>query len=195
MKIKKIAVFCGFSSGTDLVFIESAWAMGAALAGKGISLVYGGGSTGLQGALARGALEMGGQVVGVMPRMLAEKGLALEDLKILHVIKDLPAHKRMMADLGDGFIALPGGLGTLEELFEMLTWAQLGIHSKPCGVLNVERYFDKLLDFLDQAARKEFMSGQDRRLLLSAEKPDRLLDLFKKYEPTASSRLDWINEQ
>jgi len=195
LNISHIGVFCGFGSGTEAAFTESARVMGAALAGRGIGLVYGGGSTGLQGALARGALENGGQVVGVMPRMLVERGLALKELETLHVAEDLAAHKRKMAELGDGFIALPGGLGTLEELFEMLTWAQLGIHRKPCGVLNADGYFDKLFGFLDHAARKGFMSDQDRRFLLSAESPDGLLDLFDQYEPARSRRLDWIEKQ
>jgi len=155
--------------------------MGEALAKHGITLVYGGGGTGMLGAPARAALGAGGHVIGVMPQFLTEKGMALNQLKDLRVAKDLHEHKSMMAELGDGFIALPGGLGTLEEFLEILTWVQLGIHHKPCGLLNVNGYFDKLLIFMDHIRDNQFISLPVRDLLLTAEKPDELPTLFMEF--------------
>jgi hypothetical protein len=155
--------------------------MGEALAKHGITLVYGGGGTGMLGALACAALGAGGHVIGVMPQFLAEKGIVLNQLKDLRVAKNLHEHKSMMAELGDGFIALPGGLGTLEEFLEILTLAQLGIHHKPCGLLYVNGYFDKLLIFMDHIRDNQFISQAVRDLLLTAEKPDELLTLFMDF--------------
>ena len=179
--INRITVFCSVSAGTEQEFMQAAQTVGEALAKRGIILVYGGCADGMAGALASAALGAGGQVIGVMPRFLVEKGKAFNQLKDLRVAKDLHEHKAMMAELGDGFIALPGGLGTLEEFFEVLTWAQLGIHHKPCGLLNVNGYFDKLLTFMDHIRDKQFISQPVRELLLTAEKPDEILDLFMEF--------------
>lgn len=181
MALQRIAVFCGYSAGSEPEYLQATQAMGEALAQRGITLVYGGGGVGMLGALASAALEADGYVIGVMPRSLAEKSMAFDQLKDLRVAKDLHKHKAIMAELGDGFIALPGGLGTLEEFFEILTWAQLGIHHKPCGLLNVNGYFDKLLTFIDHILDKQFISQPARDLLLTAEKPDEILDLFMEF--------------
>ena len=179
--IKRISVFCSVSAGAEPEFAQAAQALGKTLAVRKITLVYGGGGDGMAGALVKSALEAGGEVIGVMPRFLVEKGKAFDQLKDLRVAKDLHVHKAMMAELGDGFIALPGGLGTLEEYFEALTWAQLGLHHKPCGLLNVNGYFDKLLDFMDQVRDRQFITHKTRELILIAEKPDALLDMFTEF--------------
>ena len=179
MDLHRITVFCSTSPGSDVDYMQTARGMGATLAKQGITLVYGGGSDGMAGAMVRAALEAGGEVIGVMPRFLVEKGKAFDQLKDLRIANDLHEHKAMMAELGDGFIGLPGGLGTLEEFFEILTWAQLGQHKKPCGLLNVNGYFDQLLAFMDTVQKKEFISQTVRELLLTAENPDKILELFK----------------
>jgi len=178
MVLHKITVFCSTSPGSDADFMKTAREMGKTLARRGITLVYGGGKDGMAGAMVRAALEAAGDVIGVMPRFLVEKGKAFDQLKDLRIAKDLHEHKTMMAELGDGFIGLPGGLGTLEEFFEILTWAQLGLHQKPCGLLNVNGYFDQLLTFIDTVRKKEFISQTVRDLLLTAENPDKILELF-----------------
>jgi uncharacterized protein (TIGR00730 family) len=161
--------------------LETARALGETLARKSIGLVYGGGKDGMAGAMARAALGAGGEVIGVMPKSLVEKGKAFDQLKDLRLAKDLHEHKAMFAELGDGFIGLPGGLGTLEEFFEILTWAQLGLHQKPCGLVNVNGYFDHLLAFMDTVQRKEFISQPERDLLMVAENPDKILKLFSAF--------------
>lgn len=181
MAITKVAVFCSVSSGSEPEFMQAAREMGKALALRGITLVYGGGGDGLGGALAGAAMTAGGQVIGVMPRFLVDKGRAFHLLKDLRVAKDLHEHKAIMAELGDGFIALPGGLGTLEEFFEIVTWAQLGLHHKPCGLLNVKGYYDQLLTFMDHVQEKAFISPATRSLILASETPDEILDLFLKF--------------
>jgi uncharacterized protein (TIGR00730 family) len=181
MTLKRVAVFCSVSTGSEADYLQAAKDVGEALAKRGITLIYGGGKDGMAGALVSAALGAGGNVIGVMPRFLVEKGKAHNQLKDLRIAKDLHDHKAMMAELGDGFIALPGGLGTLEEFFEILTWAQLGIHHKPCGLLNINGYFDKLLIFMDHILDKQFISQPVRDLLLTAEKPDEILDLFMDF--------------
>jgi uncharacterized protein (TIGR00730 family) len=181
MTLKRIAVFCSVSSGNEADYLQAAKGVGEALAQRGITLIYGGGKDGMAGALVSAALGAGGDVIGVMPRFQVEKGKAYSQLKDLRIAKDLHDHKAIMAELGDGFIALPGGLGTLEEFFEILTWAQLGIHHKPCGLLNINGFFDKLLIFMDHILDKQFISQPVRDLLLTAEEPDEILDLFKDF--------------
>ncbi len=181
MALKRIAVFCGFNTGSEPEYMQAAQAMGNALAKREITLVYGGGRMGMQGALSRAVLEAGGRVIGVMPKSLVEKDMAFDQLTDLRVAKDLPEHKAMMAELAGGFIALPGGLGTLEEFFEILTWAQIGLHHKPCGLLNVNGYFDKLLAFIDHVRDMQFISQPARDLLITAENPDKILELFMEF--------------
>lgn len=181
MELHRITVFCSTSAGSDADYLKAAQRVGEALAKRSITLVYGGSGDGMAGALVRAALDAGGQVIGVMPRFLVEKGRAYSQLKDLRVAKDLHEHKSMMAELGGGFIGLPGGLGTLEEFFENLTWAQLGLHQKPCGLLNVNGYFDHLLAFMDHVQEKQFISQKVRDLLITAENPDKILELFKAF--------------
>ena len=181
MDLHRITVFCSTSPGSDADYMKTASGMGETLARRGITLVYGGGKDGMAGAMVRAALGAGGEVIGVMPRILVEKGKAFDQLKDLRIANDLHEHKAMMAELGDGFVGLPGGLGTLEEFFEILTWAQLGLHQKPCGLLNVNGYFDQLLAFMDTVQKKEFISQTVRDLLLIAENPDKILELFSAY--------------
>ena len=189
MVLKKIAVFCSVSTGSEAIYMQAAQGIGKALAKRGITLVYGGGGDGMAGALASSVLGAGGQVIGVMPRFLVEKDKACHQLKDLRVAKDLHEHKTMMAELGDGFIALPGGLGTLEEFFEILTWAQLGLHHKPCGLLNVNGYFDKLLTFMDHVRESQFINQTVRDLLITAEKPDKILELFMEFSPRNTNKI------
>jgi uncharacterized protein (TIGR00730 family) len=186
VELHRIAVFCSTSGGSDADYLESAQMTGRALAKRGITLVYGGGGDGMAGAMARAALGAGGEVISEMPRFLVEKGKAFSLLKDLRIAKDLHEHKAMMAELSDGFIGLPGGLGTLEEFFEILTWAQLGLHQKPCGLLNVKGYFDQLLQFMDNVQKKEFITQTVRDLLLTAENPDKILELFTAFSSKSS---------
>src|SRR5512146_1988331 len=148
--MRRVCVFCGSSPGSNPIYLEAARAMGRTLAGRGLGLVYGGGSVGLMGALADAALAAGGEVVGVIPRALQLRELAHGRLTTLHVVGSMHERKARMAELSDAFAALPGGMGTLEELAEILTWAQLGLHARPCGVVDVAGYFAPLLAFLDR---------------------------------------------
>lgn len=179
--LKRISVFCSTSLGGKPEYGRAAHDLGMALAGRDISMVYGGGKDGLAGVLVRAFLEAGGKAVGVMPRLLVEKGKAFEGLEEFLIARDLHDHKAKMAEMGEGFIALPGGLGTLEEFFEALTWAQLGIHHKPCGLLNVRGYYDKLLSFMDDVRDDRFIDQATRELILVADQPDALLDQMNEF--------------
>lgn len=180
--MKRICVYCGSSPGTDPVYMEMAGSLGEALLKEGIELVYGGAEIGLMGRVADTVMEGGGVVTGVIPKSFADR-VSHKSLTRLHVVDSMHERKTMMFELSDGFIALPGGFGTLEELAEMLTWAHLGFHSKPCGVLNVDRYYDYLLKYLDHAVEKGFMTPALRGALLVADTPDALLALMKEYVP------------
>ncbi len=172
---RRVCVFCGSSRGDQPLFSEVARSVGRLLAERDIGLVYGGGNIGLMADLANSALEHGGEVIGVIPSALVERELAHDGLSHLHVVGSMHERKARMAELSEAFIALTGGLGTLEELFEVLTWAQLGFHSKPCGLLDVGGYYDNLLAFLDASVTARFVSEEDRRLLVSDSDPERLL--------------------
>lgn len=152
--------------------------MGVALVQHGIGLVYGGGNVGLMGTLARTVLQEGGEVIGVIPKALVEKELAYADLGDLRIVGSMHERKALMADLSDAFVALPGGYGTLEEFCEIVTWAQLGLHQKPCGLVNIDGYYDALLSFFDHQAREAFVSEVNRRLILEAKDPVTLLALI-----------------
>jgi hypothetical protein len=165
--------------------------MGEALAGRGLTLVYGGGRTGLMGHLAEAGLAAGSQVIGVIPRHMMTTEIAFTDLADLRVVETMHQRKALMAELADGFVALPGGLGTIEEFFEMLTWAQLELHHKPCGLLNVCGYYDRLLSFLDHAAAEGFVHPQHRQMIVVAECAGALLDQFETYRPPRASKLEW----
>jgi hypothetical protein len=174
--LRRICVFCGAGAGRDPAYAATATAVGAALADRGIELVYGGGRLGLMGAVADGALGAGGQVTGVIPAGLVERELAHGGVTDLRIVTTLHERKAVMAELSDGFIALPGGLGTLEELAEVLSWAQLELHERPVGLLNVAGYFDLLIAFLDRAVAEGFLRPEHRGLLLVDDDLDRLLD-------------------
>ena len=174
--MKAVAVFCGGSSGRGEVYLEAARGVGRTLAERGLTLVYGGGHIGLMGALADAALSAGGEVVGVMPQSLLDRELAHQGLSRLEVVPDMLTRKARMADLADAFVALPGGYGTLDELFEMLTWTQIGAQTKPCGVLNVAGYYDALLAWVDHAVQEALVRVGHRALLQEDEDIDVLLE-------------------
>jgi uncharacterized protein (TIGR00730 family) len=188
----RVCVFCGSSVGANPAYLEAARATGRTLARRGVGVVYGGGSVGLMGALADAALAEGGEVIGVIPRALQLRELAHARLTTLHVVRSMHERKAKMAELSQGFIALPGGMGTLEELAEVITWAQLGLHARPCGLLDVAGYYGPLIAFLDRAAGEGFIRPEHRRLLVVAEAPDALLDRFAAWAPPAVQR--WIDE-
>jgi uncharacterized protein (TIGR00730 family) len=182
-RLRSICVFCGASSGNDPRYAAAAAAVGERLAGLGIQLVYGGGRLGLMGAVADGALTAGGRVVGVIPRGLVDRELAHPDVTELRIVDTLHERKAVMAELSDGFIALPGGLGTLEELAEVLSWAQLDLHEKPIGLLDVVGYFAPLEAFLDHAVAEGFIAERHRRMLLVDHDLDGLLAAFAAWRP------------
>lgn len=173
--MNNICVYCGSRPGNNPAYLEAARVLGKQLTDQGLGLVYGGASIGLMAETANAVLAGGGAVYGVIPKALADVEVAHEGLTELHIVKDMHERKALMAELSDGFIALPGGLGTFEELFEILTWAQLGYHDKPCGLLNIEGYYDVLLQFLDQAVAAEFVTPSHLELLLKADAPAALL--------------------
>lgn len=186
--MRRLCVFCGSSAGRDPAFAAAAVSVARALAGRDLGVIYGGGRVGLMGALADAALAAGGEVIGVIPRALMEREIGHEGLTALHVVDTMHERKALMADLSDGFIALPGGAGTLEELFEVFTWAQLGLHGKPCGLLDVLGYYDALTRFLDHAVEQGFLGADSRAMLLVDEDLERLLDRMAAYEPPAVAK-------
>jgi uncharacterized protein (TIGR00730 family) len=192
--MNSICVYCGSSPGRSSVYLKAAKDLGAEVGNRGLTLVYGGSAVGLMGEIARSATEVGGKVVGVITQALAEQNIAFEGLTELRVVKDMHERKAVMAELSDGFIALPGGYGTYEEFFEALTWLQLGIHTKPCGLLNINGYYDKLLEFLDHAVDELFIYKPHRDLILESDQPGSLLDLFMNYQPVRINKTDWVHQ-
>ncbi|MBW2454119.1 MAG: TIGR00730 family Rossman fold protein [Deltaproteobacteria bacterium] len=180
MDFKRICVYCGSSSGVADRYLDAAREMGRCLADRGIAVVFGGGRVGMMGAVADAALEAGGEVYGVIPEQLKDLELAHDGLTELHVVDSMHARKVKMAELSDGFVALPGGWGTIEEIFEITTWTQLGYHRKPVGLLNALGYYDGLLTFLTHAADEGFIRPQHRRLLQTGTTPPELLDQLGK---------------
>jgi len=176
-----VCVFLGSNPGTDPAYLETAKATGVELARRGLTTVYGGSNVGLMGALADAALGAGGKVVGIIPKSLQRKEIAHRGLTEEYVVESMHERKSLMSERADAFIALPGGLGTLEELCEMLTWAQLGFHKKPCGLLDVDGYYAPLWGFLDNAVDKGFVRREHRAMLLSASTAGELLDRFETY--------------
>lgn len=181
--MKTICVYCGSSDKLHPAYLEAARQMGAAISRRGIGIVYGAGSTGLMGAVADGALQAGGQVTGVIPVYFNTPKLAHSGLTRLEVVDTIHQRKARMAELADAFIALPGGFGTLEELFEILTWAQIGLHQKPVGLLNARRYYDPLLAMVDHARSEGFIYAEHRALFTAAEQPEELLDALCSHTP------------
>lgn len=177
----RIAIFCGSSLGADARFEDSAREVAARLARDGHSVVYGGGKVGLMGVVADAALAAGGEVIGVIPRHLQQRELAHHGLSSLYVVDSMHARKAQMAELADAFIALPGGAGTLEEIFEVWTWAQLGLHGKPCAFLNVAGYYDAISQFVDHAVEQRFLRAEYRDMLVIGQSIDQLLDAFARY--------------
>jgi uncharacterized protein (TIGR00730 family) len=192
--LKSVCVFCGANVGNRPLLAETARTMGEALARRGVTLVFGGGRVGLMGAVSAAARAAGGRVVGVIPAALQKKELAYEggDLSELIVVRSMHERKARMAELADGFIALPGGYGTFEEICEMITWAQLGIHRKPCGVVNVDGYFDGLLAQFDRAVAEGLLKVPHRGLVVAAPDAETLLDTMTAWTPPALEfKLDW----
>lgn len=183
--MKRICVFCGSRPGVRPAYRAAAEAVGGLLAERGIELVYGGGNVGLMGIVADACLAAGGRVVGVIPRALLEWEVGHEGLTRLEVVDSMHTRKARMAELADGFIALPGGLGTFEELFEILTWAQLGFHSKPVGLLNVDAYYQPLVQMMERGVAEGFMKAENRGLLLVEDNAQALLRTMGAYHPPA----------
>jgi len=181
--MNRLCVYCGSSTGTGATYADAAVELGTLLAAADIGLVYGGATKGLMGIIADAVLERDGRVTGVIPNALHDKELAHTGLTELHVVDSMHERKSLMAVLADGFIAMPGGFGTIEELIEVLTWGQLQFHSKPCGLLNVAGYFDHLLTFLDKARDDGFLKPAHRDMLLVADTPAALLNQFEHYSP------------
>ena len=183
MHLQRICVFAGSSPGTRPEYAQAAQELGTALATQHIGLVYGGASVGLMGVLADAALAAGGEVIGVIPQGLFRREIAHANLTQLHEVKSMHERKALMSDLAHGFIALPGGYGTFDELFEITTWAQIGLHSKPIGLLNVANFFAPLLSLIEHASREGFIPAYNRHLLLHSDKPMHLLELLTTYIP------------
>jgi uncharacterized protein (TIGR00730 family) len=179
--MKMVCVYCGSNPGRLPAYREAARLLGHEMASRGLGLVYGGASIGVMGAVADAVLERGGQAIGVIPYSLATKEVSHDGLDELIVVDSMHERKAKMAELSDGFIALPGGWGTIEEIFEMLTWAQLGFHEKPCGLLNVAAYYDQLFAFLENAIEQQFVKEEYRPMIIMDKIPGTLLDRFDHY--------------
>lgn len=186
--MKKVTVYCASSLGTESRFKEEAIKLGEALAKRNIGLVYGGAKVGLMGAVADGALSRGGKVTGVLPHFLAEKELAHDNLTELILVENMHIRKAKMAELCDGIITLPGGFGTMEELFEMLTWAQLGLHKKPIAILNTGGYYDALIEFIETMIKNGLLKEEYRNLLLIETNIEELLNRMEKYQAPANDK-------
>jgi uncharacterized protein (TIGR00730 family) len=190
-EIRRVAVFCGSNPGARPEYVAAAKLLGRTLASRGIGLVYGGSNVGLMAAIADEMLDELGDVIGVIPRTLVEREVANTSLGDLRIVGSMHERKALMAELADGFIALPGGIGTLEEFFETWTWAQLGMHQKPCGLLNAAGYYDPLLAFLDRSVEEKFVRAVHRKMVIVEDDPATLLNRFEAYEPPQVVK--WIN--
>lgn len=191
--MKRICVFCGSSEGAYPIYKQTAVALGQLLAQNEINLVYGGATVGTMGAVADAVMEAGGKVYGVIPRGLFGREVPHHNITQLDIVDSMHERKARMAELSDGFISLPGGIGTFEEMFEVLSWAQLGIHQKPVGLLNVEGFYDKLLDFLDDAVSSGFVKSTHRELLVVKNDPASLLEALQTFQPPLVSK--WMGEE
>ncbi len=186
--MKYISVFCGSSSGNEKIFVEQARLLGQAIVRKGYGVVYGGARVGLMGAVADGALKEGGEVIGVIPDFLKQKELEYKDLTRMHVVETMHERKALMSELCDGIIALPGGYGTMEELFEMLTWAQLSLHRKPIAILNMEGYYDPLIAMSEKMIEKGFVKEEYRELLIVEDNIENLLERMESFVPLKNDK-------
>jgi uncharacterized protein (TIGR00730 family) len=193
--INRICVFCGSSPGRQKVYLQAAAGLGTLLAERQITLVYGGGKVGLMGEIARSVMRSGGKVIGVIPRHLVDREVASRDISELRVVDSMHERKAAMAELADAFIALPGGLGTLEELAEILTWAQLGLHTKPTGLLDVGDYYAPLALFFDHMVKEQFVDDGHRAMILIEKDPAVLLERFAAYQPPQGDKAAWALEK
>lgn len=191
--MQRICVFCGSSSGAYPIFKQAAESLGQALVNHQLALVYGGATVGTMGAIADAVMAAGGEVYGVIPRGLFGREVPHHHITQLDIVDSMHERKARMAELADAFITLPGGIGTFEEMFEILTWAQLGIHQKPIGLLNINGFYDKLLDFLDEAVSNGFVKPQHRELLVVKNTPDELVETVKKLRPPLVSK--WMSKE
>lgn len=189
--MKSLCVFCGSQSGADKIYRRDAEEMGRLIAERGLRLVYGGGSVGLMGVVANAALAAGGEVIGVIPEFLAVKELLHTGLTELKIVSSMHARKALMAELSDGFIALPGGYGTLEELFEVITWSQLGLHRKPVGILNTEGYYDPLVQWISTSVEQGFLREEHRRFAVVGSRPVEVLDALLTHSPPTVKK--WLS--
>ncbi|WP_409313600.1 TIGR00730 family Rossman fold protein [Pseudomonas putida] len=193
MPVRSVCVFCGASMGANPAYREAAVALGQAIARRGLTLVYGGGAVGLMGVVADAAMAADGEVVGIIPQSLLDAEVGHKGLTRLEVVDGMHARKARMAELSDAFIALPGGLGTLEELFEVWTWGQLGYHAKPLGLLDVNGFYDKLGGFLDHIVEEGFVRPQHRAMLLLGQQPDELLEGMDSFVAPVAPK--WVDKQ
>jgi uncharacterized protein (TIGR00730 family) len=184
--MQRVCVFCGASPGARPAYRDAAEELARLLVAERIGVVYGGGGVGLMGALADAVLAEGGEVTGIIPRALVEREIAHRDVADMRVVGSMHERKALMAELADAFIALPGGLGTLEELFEVYTWAQLGLHQKPCALLNVEGYYGGVVDFLSTAVEERFVREEHREMLIVEQEPEALIERLREFEPDAA---------
>jgi uncharacterized protein (TIGR00730 family) len=191
--MRRVCVFCGSSVGNQPAYAEAAQAMGAVLAKRDIGLVYGGGNVGLMGVVADAVMAHGGEAIGVIPQSLADREIAHGGITQLHVVDSMHARKAMMAELADAFVAMPGGVGTFEEFFEVVTWTQLGLHRKPCGLLNVQGFYTPLAAFIDQAVSEGFIKPVHRAAIVVDNDPARLLDTLAKVDLPALPK--WIRRE
>jgi len=190
--MKKICVYCGSSKGLVNNYIEAAEELGNVLVENNLGLVYGGAKVGLMGKVAETLLRKNGEVTGVIPKSLFEKEVANTELKDLVVVESMHERKATMANIADAFIALPGGFGTFEELFEILTWAQLDFHKKPIGILNINGYYDKLIEFIDGAIEQKFIKEDHRKLFFVDDSPSGLIEKFKSYSAPSINKAEWL---
>jgi uncharacterized protein (TIGR00730 family) len=181
--MERVCVFCGSSPGARPAYAEATAELGRLLAADGIGLVYGGGAVGLMGVLADSVLAAGGEAIGVIPQALVDREIGHSGLTELRVVGSMHERKALMAELADAFVALPGGLGTLEELFEVYTWAQLGLHRKPCGLLDVEHYYAGIVEFLEHAVREGFVREEHRAMLMVDRDPRALIERLREFAP------------
>jgi uncharacterized protein (TIGR00730 family) len=191
IRIEALCVYCGSSPGADPAYVDAAVELGRAMARRGIRLVYGGGHVGLMGVVADAALEAGAEVHGVITQALLDKEVGHAGVTELHVVDTMHERKALMADLAGGFIMLPGGFGTLDEFFEALTWTQLGVHAKPCGILDVNGYFDPLVRFLDSATQQRFVTQAHRDMVLVDQDPGVLLERLASWAPPSIDK--WLD--
>lgn len=183
MYMKNLCVFCGSNAGADPIYTQAAQELGKLMAERDMTLVYGGGNVGLMGVIADECLNHGGKVIGVIPNFLQDKEVGHDGLTKMIVVKTMHERKQIMADLSDGFVAMPGGFGTMDELCEILTWSQLGLHSNPIGLLNINGYYDHLKILFDHMVDQRFLHPQNRATVLSHSKPEQLLRMMDQYEP------------